>query len=240
MEFNVEATLFSEKNMLFTLKDGEHHADCRIGHVRGDFGSNGNEFHHTWWSQHEELNTDEFKTELTQVVNELRSDSCGLLKSRKSMQSFCCDHARAKLLGHWNSETYGFKICTEKYMYYIKAFYGTGDYNFYINCFVRDRELEKRCDELDVLNGIFSAMKMDDRSAFYLLPRDCEFPVSYQSDTCAEMCIAFRPEDKAHRMRCSCWQISAFRVSAIDLVFALWFCSFSDASFINLKIAPVI
>lgn len=120
MKFNVEATLFSEKNMLFTLKDGEHHADRCIGHVRGDFGSNGNEFHHTWWPQHEELNTDEFKTELTQVVNELRSDSCGLLKSRKSMQSFCCDHARAKLLGHWNSETYGFKICTEKYMYYIK------------------------------------------------------------------------------------------------------------------------
>ena len=121
MEFNVEATLFSEKNMLFTLKDGEHHADCRIGHVRGDFGSNGNEFHHTWWSQHEELNTDEFKTELTQVVNELRSDSCGLLKSRKSMQSFCCDHARAKLLGHWNSETYGFKICTEKYLLFMTA-----------------------------------------------------------------------------------------------------------------------
>lgn len=120
MKFNVEATLFSEKNMLFTLKDGEHHADRCIGHVRGDFGSNGNEFHHTWWPQHEELNTDEFKTELTQVVNELRSDSCGLLKSRKSMQSFCCDHARAKLLGHWNSETYGFKICTEKYMYYTE------------------------------------------------------------------------------------------------------------------------
>lgn len=169
MKFNVEATLFSEKNMLFTLKDGEHHADRCIGHVRGDFGSNGNEFHHTWWPQHEELNTDEFKTELTQVVNELRSDSCGLLKSRKSMQSFCCDHARAKLLGHWNSETYGFKICTEKYMYYIKAFYGTGDYNFYINCFVRDRELEKRCDELDVLNGIFSAMKMDDSRRVRLL-----------------------------------------------------------------------
>lgn len=75
MKFNVEATLFSEKNMLFTLKDGEHHADRCIGHVRGDFGSNGNEFHHTWWPQHEELNTDEFKTELTQVVNELRSDS---------------------------------------------------------------------------------------------------------------------------------------------------------------------
>ncbi len=167
MKFNVEATLFSEKNMLFTLKDGEHHADRCIGHVRGDFGSNGNEFHHTWWPQHEELNTDEFKTELTQVVNELRSDSCGLLKSRKSMQSFCCDHARAKLLGHWNSETYGFKICTEKYMYYIKAFYGTGDYNFYINCFVRDRELEKRCDELDVLNGIFSAMKMDDIEVWF-------------------------------------------------------------------------
>ena len=38
MKFNVEATHFSEKNMLFTLKDGEHHADRCIGHVRGDFG----------------------------------------------------------------------------------------------------------------------------------------------------------------------------------------------------------
>mgnify|MGYP001497574394 CR=1 FL=1 len=78
MEFNVEATLFSEKNMLFTLKDGEHHADCRIGHVRGDFGSNGNEFHHTWWPQHEELNTDEFKTELTQVDFSKAVSRCNL------------------------------------------------------------------------------------------------------------------------------------------------------------------
>ncbi len=167
MKLNVEATLISEKNMLFTLKDNELHADRRIGHVRGDFGSNGNEFHHTWWSQHEELNTDGFKAELTQVVNELRSDSCGLLKNRRSMQFFCYDHPQAKLLGHWNSETYGFKVCTENYLYYIKAFYGAGDYNFYINCFVRDQELEKLYDEMDVLDGMFGAMKMDDMEVWF-------------------------------------------------------------------------
>lgn len=147
MKLNVEATRVNEQDLLFTLKDNEPHADRRIGHVRGDFGSNGNEFHHTWWPHHEELNTDEFKAELTQVVDELRSDSCGLLKNRSSMRFFCYDHPQAKLVEHWNSETYSFKICTEKYMYYIKAFYGTGDYNFYINCFVKELDKEKTEDE---------------------------------------------------------------------------------------------
>ena len=42
-----------------------------IGHLRGDFGS-GQEFYTSWFDHRSEYKTDEFKTELDEVVNTLR------------------------------------------------------------------------------------------------------------------------------------------------------------------------
>ena len=32
-----------------------------VGYLRGDFGRDGNEFHHTWFNYNEKLNNDKFK-----------------------------------------------------------------------------------------------------------------------------------------------------------------------------------
>ena len=53
-----------------------------IGHLRGDFGSGGYGFYTTWNDHRPQWKTDEFKTELDEVINALRSEEYGLLKSR--------------------------------------------------------------------------------------------------------------------------------------------------------------
>ena len=56
-----------------------------IGHLRGDFGSGGNEFFTSWFDHRRDLKTDQFKNELDEVINALRSEEYGLLKSRTDM-----------------------------------------------------------------------------------------------------------------------------------------------------------
>lgn len=58
-----------------------------IGHLRGDFGA-GKEFYTSWFDHRREYKTDEFKTELDEVVNTLREKN-GLLCTRDSMTRFC-------------------------------------------------------------------------------------------------------------------------------------------------------
>ena len=48
-----------------------------IGHLRGDFGSGGKEFFSSWFDHRRDLKTDEFKNELDEVINTLRSEGYG-------------------------------------------------------------------------------------------------------------------------------------------------------------------
>ena len=59
---------------------------ANIGHLRGDFDSSGYGFYTTWTDTRTQWKTDEFKAEFDEVINALRSDKYGLLKSRSAMQ----------------------------------------------------------------------------------------------------------------------------------------------------------
>ena len=50
-----------------------------IGHLRGDFGSGGNGFYTTWFDTRPQWKTEEFKADLDEVINALRSKEYGLL-----------------------------------------------------------------------------------------------------------------------------------------------------------------
>lgn len=56
-----------------------------IGHLRGDFDSGGYGFYTTWSDHRPQWKTDEFKTELDEVINTLRSKEYGLLQNRPAM-----------------------------------------------------------------------------------------------------------------------------------------------------------
>lgn len=103
-----------------------------IGHVRMDFGRPGNEFHPSWWPRGpEELNTQEFKAELQDVVDELRKS---VLKSLGSMRRYCWGH-NGEISGGSCCQNYGYVVETERYLYRLRCNPTEGDYQAYLSCF---------------------------------------------------------------------------------------------------------
>lgn len=104
-----------------------------IGHLRGDFGS-GQEFYISWFDHRSEYKTDEFKTELDEVVNTLREKD-GLFCTRDSMTRFCYQRPEAEFEGNYCAE-YGFKVQTPQHTYMLRCNPNYGDYNFYLYAYV--------------------------------------------------------------------------------------------------------
>lgn len=105
-----------------------------IGHIRMDFGRNGNEFWHTWWPRGpEEWNSPTFKAELQEVVDELRQS---VLKNRTAMERFCYGHG-GKIDGGY-VQNYGYVVETEHYRYCLRCNPSPGDYNAYLTAYDLD------------------------------------------------------------------------------------------------------
>lgn len=103
-----------------------------IGHVRMDFGSGGKGFYHTWWPRGpKELNTQKFKAELQEVVDELRKS---VLKSLGSMRRYCWGH-NGEISGGSCCQNYGYVVETERYLYRLRCNPIEGDYQAYLSCF---------------------------------------------------------------------------------------------------------
>lgn len=110
-----------------------HEAQC-IGHIRGDFGRDGNEFWATWWP-HEavDLNTLEFKQELRSLMYVLR---CDILKNLSVMRKYLNSHP-APLTEDTTRTVHGYHIQTARYVYYLRCSPVAGDYHFYLYCYVK-------------------------------------------------------------------------------------------------------
>lgn len=108
-----------------------------IGHLRGDFGSDGNSFYTTWDDHRKQWKTDEFKAEFDDVINALRSDKYGLLKSRPAMGEYARHYPKSAFRGEYRTE-YGFRADTEKYACLIRCNTTKGDYNLYCFCYVKE------------------------------------------------------------------------------------------------------
>ena len=120
----------SNKELFYSR--GSRESEC-IGHLRGDFGS-GQEFYTSWFDHRSEYKTDEFKTELDEVVNTLREKD-GLLCTRDSMTKFCYQRPEAEFEGNYCAE-YGFKVQTPQHTYMLRCNPNYGDYNFYLYAYV--------------------------------------------------------------------------------------------------------
>lgn len=116
-----------------------------IGYLRGDFGSGGNGFFTTWIDHRKQWKTEEFRAELDEVINTLRSEEYGLLTSRSGMGGYVGKSPDSAFLGNCGTE-YGFRADTGQHAFLIRCSPAKGDYNFYCFCYVSrwlDRHMEK-------------------------------------------------------------------------------------------------
>ena len=85
-----------------------------IGYLRGDFGSSGDQFYTTWFDTRPQWKSDEFKRDLDDVINALRSEEYGLLQSRSQMVRYGRENKESEMQGTYTTE-FGFRADTEKY-----------------------------------------------------------------------------------------------------------------------------
>lgn len=130
-EFGLRPASADEAGTFFVQTPEQDWQMGAIGHVRIDFGTDGDEFWHTWHPRGEEsLNSAAFRTELGQVVDWLRGS---VLKDLRSMSRFCHEQG-GEIPGGWR-QNYGYVVETEDYGYYLRCSPGKGDYHAYLTCF---------------------------------------------------------------------------------------------------------
>lgn len=129
--------LCEERGLFYTTKDESEELGC-IGHLRGDFGANGKEFHSNWFPHRcEEKNDDGFKIILDAIVNEMRTDG-HILSNRASMFNNCYPNSHCRLIEAHTDMCWGFRYLTRDYAFYIRCLPLISDYNFYIYCYHKD------------------------------------------------------------------------------------------------------
>ena len=140
----------NEAGLFFALPPEQDEALGAIGHVRIDFGRSGSEFWHTWHPRGPaELNSPEFKTELQEVVDELRKS---VLKNFSAMTGYCRGHG-GEISGGW-VQNYGYIAETENYCYCLRCNPVPGDYQAYLTCF------DKQVQEMNQTNQPDQGMQM--------------------------------------------------------------------------------
>ena len=140
IKFEIRPASPDEAGIFYALEPEEDKKLGTIGHVRIDFGRDGDEFWHTWWPRGpEKLNSPEFKGELNQVVEQLRR---GVLKDLTNMRRWCCAHGGGISGGY--TPNYGSVVETERYRYCLRCNPVKGDYQAYLTAFdLREQELNQ-------------------------------------------------------------------------------------------------
>ena len=139
-KYQIRPAYYDEAGLFYVMTPEKDAKLGCIGHVRIDFGRNGDRFYHTWHPRGpEELNTQEFKDELTEVVDELRKS---VLKDYASMTAYCDKSLDGMISGGW-VQNYGYIVETENYRYCLRCNPLPGDYHAYLTCF------DKRVQEMN-------------------------------------------------------------------------------------------
>lgn len=130
-----------EEAGLFYSDEEKDKALGTVGHLRMDFGSGGNGFHHSWWPHNDDrFNTSEFKESLQEFVDAMRQN--GPLKSLAAMNTYCW-HNGGEIAE--NDRVYGFIAETEHYKFCLRCTPRPGDYQGYLYCYdLRQQEMSQQ------------------------------------------------------------------------------------------------
>ena len=141
IKFEMRPASPDEAGLFYALPAEKDKELGAIGHVRIDFGRDGDEFWHTWWPRGPEgLNTPEFKEELGQIMGQLRR---GVLKDFSTMLRLCHIDG-GEISGGIAARNYGFVLETERYRYCLRCSPVRGDYQAYLTCFdLRQQKLNQ-------------------------------------------------------------------------------------------------
>ena len=163
-----------------------------IGHLRGDFGSNDNLFYTTWFDARPQLKSDEFKQDLDDVINAMRSEEYGLLQNSVAMRSFGRANKDSEMQGNYTTE-FGFRADTEKYAFLLRCIPVRGDYNFYCFCYVKewlDKHIEEANRDIRFIDSHYKELfRIPDGERIIVTDRDgktesypCRYIDSYHTE----------------------------------------------------------
>ena len=127
-----------ERKYAFAVTPEEAVSSGSIGYLRGDYGSGGESFYHTWFDHDASRKTQDFKDEFDAVINALRSDPAfgGILKCRTASQRYGSEHPESAMQGDYTTQ-YIFRVDTDTHAYILRLNPIKGDYNFSCHAFDR-------------------------------------------------------------------------------------------------------
>lgn len=108
---------------------------CCIGHLRGDFDTDGTAFFTNFFDHQPELKTDEFKAELNIVVDGFRKGH--ILQDLKTMRKIISQYKDTHPADA-REDTHLFEFKSPNFSYFLRCSTLKGDYNFYLYCYDRN------------------------------------------------------------------------------------------------------
>ena len=129
-----------KKDWLYAASTEEQQRRGSIGHLRGDFGSQGTEFWTAWFDHQPQLKSAPFRREFDTVVNDLRKAG-GLLHDFRTMRHECTS-------GTAFVDSFGFRAESAHYEYCLRCIPRRDDYHFYLYAF--DKTAQREHERLSV------------------------------------------------------------------------------------------
>ena len=146
MDFSIRTATPAEQMYSYSQSSQiEGQTGC-IGHLRADFGSDGNSFYSSWADHNTSLKDQAFKDEFDHLINTLRGLEApdasqtqheAILRDRAVLTSYCYRHPDSKRPGFYGREL-TLRADTQKHAYILRLNPQKGDYNLYCYCYRKD------------------------------------------------------------------------------------------------------
>lgn len=135
--FNYELRPMEKNEALYADKQSSQISNCcgLIGHVTMDIEPDHDRYYQSWHSYNDDLATEEFDSELSDVIEHLRQNRC-ILYDYKTMLEICASTPESRLSDYGTD--HGFRVDTEQYTYMLRLHLGHDTvFNVSCYCYVR-------------------------------------------------------------------------------------------------------